>query len=79
MKKLTFIDSIYVVSVKSLQLCPTLCDPMGHRILEWVAIPFSRAFFVEVILYKLFHVIYMQICNMGINSIPQRIKLGQNY
>ena len=40
---------------KSLQLCPTLCDPMDcsqpgssvHgilqvRILEWVAIPFSR-------------------------------------
>ena len=40
---------------KSLQLCPTLCDPMNHslpgssvhgilqaRILEWVAISFSR-------------------------------------
>ena len=40
---------------KSLQLCPTLCDPMDcsppgssvhgipqARILEWVAIPFSR-------------------------------------
>ena len=40
---------------KSLQLCPTLCDPMDHsppgssphrilqaRILEWVAMPSSR-------------------------------------
>ena len=40
---------------KSLQLCLTLCDPMDHsppsssvhgilqaRILEWVAVPFSR-------------------------------------
>ena len=43
------------VSAKSLQSCPTLCDPMGYslpgssvhgtlqeRILEWVAISFSR-------------------------------------
>ena len=44
--------------VKSLQLCPTLCDPMDYsppgssvfgisqeRILEWDAIPFSRGSF----------------------------------
>ena len=38
------------MKVKVDQLCPTLCDPMGYtvygilqtRILEWVAIPFSR-------------------------------------
>ena len=43
------------VHVKSLQSCPTLCDPMDHnlpgssahgilqvRILEWVAMPSSR-------------------------------------
>ena len=43
------------VRAKSLQLCPTLCNPMNcnppgssvhailqARILEWVAIPFSR-------------------------------------
>ena len=37
-------------SAKSLQSCPTLCDPMDHpafgileaRVLEWVAFPFSR-------------------------------------
>ena len=37
-------------SVKVIQSCPTLCDPMDYRvcgillarILEWVAIPFSR-------------------------------------
>ena len=42
-------------SAKSLQLCPTLCDPMNYsspgfsvhrilqaRILEWIAIPSSR-------------------------------------
>ena len=42
-------------AAKSLQLCPTLCDPMDcslpgssvhgilqARILEWVAMPFSR-------------------------------------
>ena len=36
--------------VKVAQSCPTLCDPMGYtvlgilqaRILEWVAMPFSR-------------------------------------
>ena len=44
--------------VQSLQLCPTLCDAMDHslpgfsvhgilqaRILEWVAMPFSRGSF----------------------------------
>ena len=38
------------VKVKVTQLCPTLCDPMDYavhgilqaRILEWVAVPFSR-------------------------------------
>ena len=38
------------MKVKVAQLCPTLCDPMGYtvheillaRILEWVAVPFSR-------------------------------------
>ena len=43
------------VKVLAVQFCPTLCDPMGciplgssihgilqARILEWVAIPFSR-------------------------------------
>ena len=41
-----------VSEVKGVQLCPTLCDPMGYtvhgilqaRILEWVAFPFSRGF-----------------------------------
>ena len=40
----------YSVKVKVAQSCPTLCDPMDYtihgilqaRILEWVAIPFSR-------------------------------------
>ena len=38
------------VKVKVTQSCPTLCDPMDYtvhgslqaRILEWVAVPFSR-------------------------------------
>ena len=38
------------MNVKVAQLCPTLCDPMGStvrgilqaRLLEWVAVPFSR-------------------------------------
>ena len=38
------------VKVKVAQLCPTLCDPMDYivhgilqaRILEWIALPFSR-------------------------------------
>ena len=47
---------IYALCAKSLQLCPTLCDPMDcsppgssvhgflqARIPEWVAVPFSRA------------------------------------
>ena len=49
---------LYVcVHAKSLQSCPTLCDPMDHsppgssvqrilqaRILEWVAMPSSRGY-----------------------------------
>ena len=43
--------SLYTVKVKVTQLCPTLCNPMDcivHgilqvRILEWVAVSFSRA------------------------------------
>ena len=39
-----------ILEVKVAQLCPTLCDPMDYtvhgtlqaRILEWVALPFSR-------------------------------------
>ena len=47
---------IYAAAAKSLQLCPTLCDPMDRslpgfsvhgilqaRALEWVAISFSNA------------------------------------
>ena len=38
------------MKVRGTQLCPTLCDPMDYRvhgifqarILEWVAVPFSR-------------------------------------
>ena len=41
------------MKVKVAQSCPTLCDPMDYtahgilqaRILEWVAIPFSRGIF----------------------------------
>ena len=40
------------MKVKVTQLCPTLCDPMDYtvhgifqaRILEWVAVPFSRGY-----------------------------------
>ena len=40
----------YQLKVKVTQSCPTLCDPMHYtvhgilqaRILEWVAIPFTR-------------------------------------
>ena len=48
--------SMYAAAPKSLQLCPTLCDPIDSsppgssvpeilqaRILEWVAISFSNA------------------------------------
>ena len=42
------------VNVKVAQSCPTLCDPMDYtvrgilqaRILEWVAVPFSRGSFL---------------------------------
>ena len=45
-----FVPIVQKVKVKVAQLCPTLCDPMDYRvhgilqarILEWVAIPFSR-------------------------------------
>ena len=42
-----------LLKVKVAQSCPTLCDPMDYavhgilqaRILEWVAVPFSREIF----------------------------------
>ena len=53
--KATFGKNIFSVHAKSLQFCPTLCDPVDcslpgpsvhgilqARILEWVAVPFSR-------------------------------------
>ena len=44
------LDLEKTVKVKVTQLCPTLCNPMEYRVhrilqarmLEWVAIPFSR-------------------------------------
>ena len=49
------INTLILCCAQSLQLCPTLCDPMDHsllgssvhgilqaRILEWVAMPSSR-------------------------------------
>ena len=41
---------MFPLKVKVAQLCPILCDPMDYtvhgilqaRILEWVAVPFSR-------------------------------------
>ena len=53
--KVTSAAAAAAASAKSLQLCPTLCDPMNYsspgfsvhrilqaRILEWIAIPSSR-------------------------------------
>ena len=53
--ELIFVCGVRCVHAKSLQLCPTLCDPMDHslpgssihgilqaRILEWFAISFSK-------------------------------------
>ena len=53
---LTWVDAAAAAAAKSLQLCPTLCDPIDGsplgssvpgilhaRILEWVAISFSNA------------------------------------
>ena len=50
------VDNLAAATAKSLQLCPTLCNPIGGsppgssvpgilqaRILEWVAISFSYA------------------------------------
>ena len=34
---------ISAAAAKSLQSCPTLCDPIQARTLEWVAISFSNA------------------------------------
>ena len=55
MLKSSFLSSFAVFSAPVIQSCPTRCDPMDHsppgssvheivqaRILEWVAIPFSR-------------------------------------
>ena len=45
-----FLETRRIMSVKLVQSCPTLCDPMGYtvhgflhaRILEWVAVSFPR-------------------------------------
>ena len=55
MKEISFLRSLKKVKVKVIQLCLTLCDTMDcslpgssvyeilqARILEWVAVPFSR-------------------------------------
>ena len=56
MQVVTFIDAAAAAAAKSLQSCPTLCDPIDGslpgspvpgilqaRTLEWVAISFSNA------------------------------------
>ena len=56
---------IYAAAAKSLQLCPTLCDPIDGsplgssvpgilqaRILEWVAISFSKNAFISTSIFK---------------------------
>ena len=56
MPLLSLYSILYAAAAKSLQLCPTLCDPMDGsppgppvpgilqaRTLEWVAISFSSA------------------------------------
>ena len=55
------------VKVKVVQLCPfpTLCDPMNYtvheilqaRILEWVAVPFSRGFSQPRDQTQVFHIV----------------------
>ena len=45
--RISFIEKSSTATAKSLQSCPTLCDPipgiLQARTLEWVAIPFSNA------------------------------------
>ena len=56
---------------KSLQSCPTLCDPMDYslpgssvqgilqaRILEWVAVSFSRDSLTQGLKFRLFHLLH---------------------
>ena len=56
MPLLSLYSILYAAAAKSLQLCPTLCDPMDGsppgspvpgilqaRTLEWIAISFSNA------------------------------------
>ena len=72
-----------VLGAKSIQLCPTLCDPMDYsppgssaqgifqtRILEWVAIPFSKPFhiaWIQILLtlfitWNFLHCLSYQVC-----------------
>ena len=61
------------IHAKSLQSCPSLCDPINYsppgssvhgilqaRMLEWVAIPFSRRFYIRGLLYC--HLVSAHIC-----------------
>ena len=70
MKSISCIFAAAVAAAKSLQLCPTLCDPtdgsprdspvpgiLQARTLEWVAISFSILH-----IYKSTKIIYLDIC-----------------
>ena len=71
------------VCVQSLQSCPTLCDPLDYslpgssvhgilqaRILEWVAMPFSRGF-PNLHLLCLLH---WQVCSLSL-VLPEKPQL----
>ena len=68
-------------AAKSLQSCPTLCDPIDGsllgssvpgilqaRILEWVAISFSNISFLPSVKYQVF--LYMWIFSWALYSVP---------
>ena len=73
-----FQDTITLYCTKSLQSCPTLCDPMDcnlpgssvhgilqARILEWVAMPLLQLFYVTLLKYDSRVVLYDGVSIVG--------------
>ena len=78
-----FSSLLYVCQcAKSLQLCPTLCNPMDYslpgssvhgifqaRILEWVAMPFSRDFPTQGLNPRLLYLLHQQAGSLPLSPL----------
>ena len=75
-------------AAKSLQLCPTLCDPIDGsppgpavpgilqaRVLEWVAIAFSIALTRQTFIRKIMSLLFNMLSRLAITFLPRSKRL----